>query len=352
MSNKGLIAASALTVALAGPAVAQDEEARATYFSVLGTYSQFDDNRNVPGTDIDDGAGIHLILGQQRASGFGLELSLAADVIETGADNGTDFYRAALGLDLIYGLGDREGFTPFALIGAGAAYNDVFPDSQDDYDWFANAGLGLVTGPLNKYGAKLRFEVRYIYDAFQDSYDDYKAGLGVEFPLYGEPQVIEKVVEQVKIVEVAGAGGLSDSDGDGIVDDKDQCPNTPAGTRVDGNGCPLGDTVTLHGVTFETDSNRLRPDAQTILNDVYLIMDRYPEMIVEVAGHTDSIGPDAYNQDLSQRRAQAVLDYLADKGVDANRMTAVGYGESEPVDSNDSKEGRERNRRVELRIKN
>ncbi len=352
MGKIAWITAGTLAATLGGAALAQDDEERATYFTVLGTYSQLDEDRNIPGTtDIDEGGGIQLILGQQRASGFGFEASLFADFLETGADNGTDFYRPGLGLDIIYGLGDRQGFTPFLLLGAGGVYNDVYPDENDDYGWYGNAGLGLVTGPLNKYGIKLRAEVRYIYDDFEDGYDDYRAGLGLEFPLYGEPRHIEKIVEKVKVVEVPGEG-LGDEDGDGIVDGKDQCPGTPQGTRVDGSGCPLGNVVALNGVTFELNKDRLRPDAKTILDSVTDIMERYPEMVVEVAGHTDSLGTDEYNQQLSQKRAEAVRRYLIDKGVAADRMTAVGYGESEPVDTNDTMEGRERNRRVELRIKN
>ncbi len=352
MGKQGWIAATTLAIAVSGQVAAQDDQDRSTYFSVLGTYSQFDEDRNrSAATSIDDGAGVHLILGQQRASGFGLELALFGDFIETGANNGTDYYRAGVGLDILYGLGDRSGLTPFVLLGAGAAYNDVFPEDQDDYDWYANAGLGLVSGPLNKYGVKMRLEVRYLYDAFATSYSDYKAGLGFEFPLYGEPKVIEKVIEQVKVVEIPG-DGLADSDNDGIVDNRDKCPGTPEGVRVDGSGCPLGNVVGLDGVTFETASDRLRPDAKTILVAVADIMARYPEMVVEIAGHTDSVGSDAYNQHLSQMRAESVMTYLVGKGIDASRMSAVGYGESEPVDSNDTKEGRERNRRVELRIKN
>lgn len=352
MDHKGLIATAALAMAANGMAWGQDGEERANYLTILGTYTQFEEDRNDGfGTDIDDGAGIRFILGQQRASGFGLELNAFGDFLETGSGNGTDYYRAGIGLDALYALGDRTGLTPYALIGGGGVYNDVFPNDRDDYGWYANAGIGAVTGPINKYDLKLRAEVRYVYDDFEAGYGDIQAGLGLEIPLYGEPKVIEKIVERVKVVEVE-ASGLGDADNDGIIDSKDQCPNTPEGTRVDGEGCPLGDVVGLDGVTFELNSDRLRPDAKTILDDVAEVMQRYPEMLVEVAGHTDSIGSDAYNQQLSQKRAAAVRQYLVDAGIGADRMTAVGYGETEPVDSNDTLEGRERNRRVELRIQN
>ena len=288
-----------------------------------------------------------------KPHGLGFELSLFNDLYETGEDNGTDFYRYGLGLDLIYAFGDRQSFTPYVLLGAGGAYNDVFPDDRDDYDFYANAGIGMVTGPLNEYGMKLRLDLRYVYDNFESAYDEeYKGNIGVEFPLFGEAKVVEKVVEKVKVVEVEKDSGLRDSDGDGIVDEKDNCPNTPAGTRVDGEGCPLGDVVALDGVTFEFDSARLQPNAETILDDAAEVLMRYPEMLVEVAGHTDSLGSDAYNQQLSQKRAESVRQYLIDQGVSAERLTAVGYGESEPRATNDTEEGRELNRRVELRIQN
>lgn len=355
MNTLKLTSAAALALACAGAAFAEDEE-RATYFAVMGSYIVADDQRDVDNgnaTNIDEGYGFQFALGQQRASGFGFELSAFSDTLETDTGNGTDYYRYGLGLDVIYALGDRQGFTPYLLIGAGGAYNDVEPDNRDDYDFYANAGIGAVTGPLNKYGMKVRLDLRYVYDNFASGYDEeYKGNFGIEFPLFGEPKIVEKIVETVKVVEVEKDSGLKDSDGDGIVDDRDNCPNTPAGVRVDGEGCPLGGVVSLDGVTFEFNGDRLRPDAATILDAAADVLNRYPEMLVEVAGHTDSIGGDAFNQQLSQRRAEAVRQYLIGKGISAERLTAVGYGESEPKATNDNEEGRELNRRVELRIQN
>ncbi len=83
------------------------------------------------------------------------------------------------------------------------------------------------------------------------------------------------------------------------------------------------------------------------------ILQRYPDLKVEVAGHTDSIGTDAYNQGLSERRAKAVYDYLTSNGVDASRLQGpVGYGESRPIDTNETAEGRAKNRRTELNVQN
>ena len=162
-----------------------------------------------------------------------------------------------------------------------------------------------------------------------------------------------------------------DTDVDGVVDRLDQCPGTPAGTQVDSVGCPAapencrppfpgeavdengcasGDTVVLRGVTFEFDEARLTANAQVILNGVADTLLGAQDINVEIGGHTDSLGSESYNQQLSERRAKAVMDYLARRGVDAGRMSSRGYGESDPIESNETADGRELNRRVELKI--
>ena len=139
-----------------------------------------------------------------------------------------------------------------------------------------------------------------------------------------------------------------DSDGDGIADYLDKCPNTAKGTRVDNSGCPLKAIIELRGVTFANNSANLKADSTAILDEMAITLKRYPELKVEVAGHTDSSGASEYNAKLSQRRADAVRKYLISKGVNADNLTAKGYGEDKPVASNATREGRARNRRVEL----
>jgi OmpA-OmpF porin, OOP family len=108
--------------------------------------------------------------------------------------------------------------------------------------------------------------------------------------------------------------------------------------------------VVLRGVNFEFDQDRLTVNARTLLDDVVAALAAAPEIAVEIAGHTDSLGSDAYNQRLSERRAKAVRDYLISQGVEAGRLSEKGYGEAEPVADNATEEGRELNRRVELRV--
>jgi len=88
-----------------------------------------------------------------------------------------------------------------------------------------------------------------------------------------------------------------------------------------------------------------------ILNEAIEVLKKYPELKVEVAGHTDSVGTDAYNQKLSERRAAAVKDYLVSKGIAASKVTTIGKGESQPVATNKTAEGRQKNRRVDIEFK-
>lgn len=136
-----------------------------------------------------------------------------------------------------------------------------------------------------------------------------------------------------------------DSDGDGIVDSKDACPNVFAKTA---NGCPAVAPLTLNGVNFDNDSATLRPDASATLDQAAESLKAWGDVKVEVAGHTDSRSSDDYNMSLSQNRANAVRDYLVGKGIAADRLTAKGYGESQPVADNATEEGRFQNRRVDL----
>ena len=188
-----------------------------------------------------------------------------------------------------------------------------------------------------------------------------------------------------------------DSDGDGVVDGKDKCPATPAGRKVNADGCeldsdgdgivdgedkcptvyaktadgcpppaaavapvaepapapapvpaPVPKTLKLEGVNFDYDQAVVRQQDFAVLDQAAATLKEWGEVKVEVAGHTDSRGADGYNMKLSQRRAEAVRSYMIDKGVSADRLTAKGYGESRPVADNGTEDGRFQNRRVEL----
>lgn len=128
------------------------------------------------------------------------------------------------------------------------------------------------------------------------------------------------------------------------------CQAPAPGEPFDMQGCKTGDTLVLRGVNFDFDQSTLTANAKTILDQVAEALNKRTDIKVELDGHTDGKGSDDYNMRLSQRRAQSVRTYLTGKGVDGSRMTAVGMGESTPVADNETEEGRELNRRVELKV--
>jgi OOP family OmpA-OmpF porin len=141
-----------------------------------------------------------------------------------------------------------------------------------------------------------------------------------------------------------------DSDGDGVVDSKDACANTPAGAKVNNAGCAV--QIVLRNVLFETKSDRISSEFRSTLDQVADSLKARDDITsIEVVGHTDSTGSASYNQSLSERRAEAVAGYLTAQGVNGAFFTSKGMGESSPVADNKTAEGRARNRRVELKLK-
>lgn len=166
----------------------------------------------------------------------------------------------------------------------------------------------------------------------------------------GVVDAIDECANTVRGARVDARGCELDDDNDSVVNRLDDCPNTAAGVRVDVNGCEIRDVIKLPGVNFETNSDRLLPGADGVLRDAAATLRKYPDLVVEVAGHTDSAGSADYNQGLSERRAYTVRDYLINAGASAANLSAKGYGEAAPVADNATADGRAKNRRVELRI--
>ena len=195
------------------------------------------------------------------------------------------------------------------------------------------------------------------------------AGVGVDEAVSDNPDTEERAISATAGAIIGATAGallcapkkapeppaeqpvaLADSDGDGVTDDKDKCPGTPAGTRVDANGCPeVGESLArLEDVYFDFNKATLKPGAGPTLDQAASTLKANPNMSIRLEGHTDSVGSDGYNRRLSQRRADAVRRYLAGQGVGAGRLDSVGKGESQPVASNATNQGRAQNRRVEF----
>ncbi len=160
---------------------------------------------------------------------------------------------------------------------------------------------------------------------------------------------LDQCPDTPKGTPVNASGCPLDSDGDGVLDTDDRCPNTPRGDRVDVHGCTLAGEIKLPGVTFETDSAVLQPQSEAVLNDAVATLKKYPELSVEVDGHTDNRGSASHNLALSQKRAEAVAAYLKDHGV-TNKLSAKGFGKTAPIADNKTEAGRLENRRVTLKI--
>ncbi len=160
--------------------------------------------------------------------------------------------------------------------------------------------------------------------------------------------------------KVDASGCAVDSDGDGVPDYKDNCPNTPKGEQVDKNGCATEKEVVVKKITkklvlsgdtnFEFNKAALLPAAYPMLNKLAETMKQNPDTRWQIIGNTDAVGSESYNMKLSRERAQSVINYLVEHGIDRDRFELIANGENNPVASNKTPEGRAMNRRVEIKL--
>ena len=244
-------------------------------------------------------------------------------------------------------------FKPYVLVGGGAS-NHERDGSDRGWDFVAQAGGGIAYDFSQRVRGRAEAFYRYDMDDESipgaDNFGDWVIALGVQIAL-GEiappPPPADPPPPPPPPPAEPHCSEL-DSDGDGVNNCDDRCPNTPAGTVVGPDGCELQVAIDLRGVEFDFDKATLRPESRQTLDEATEVLRQYPDIRVEVAGHTDSIGSDQYNQGLSERRAKSVFDYLVGNGIDSGRLNSRGYGESAPIADNATREGRQRNRRVEL----
>ena len=166
----------------------------------------------------------------------------------------------------------------------------------------------------------------------------------------GVPDYLDKCPGTPMGVKIDRDGCPLDSDGNGVPDYLDKCPGTPKGGAVDQDGCPLQEEkerVTLN-VEFDTDKSIVKKEYNEKIGKLAAVMKKYPDLIIALEGHTDNVGGAAYNDKLSQRRVDAVKKYMVEKfGIETFRLSVKGYGLTRPIASNATKEGRQKNRRVE-----
>jgi OOP family OmpA-OmpF porin len=241
----------------------------------------------------------------------------------------------------------EKGVRPYFALGLGSlSHGNV---SSEGRALSYSAGLGLQGRFTEHLSARVQLLWRWDNDGktvrYESSFTDTILSAGLNFDFGGKAPPPPPPAEPAA---PPPPPPNPDLDGDGVLNEHDKCPNTRPGAVVDLDGCEVEAVIELEGVHFDFDKATLKPEARAILDQAAALLAKHERVVVEVAGHTDSIGTEEYNQGLSERRAQAVQDYLVGKGIRASRLSAKGYGESMPVASNDNKEGRAENRRVEL----
>ncbi len=346
MLRRKAITATALGAALLlGHAVAQAaEEVGQAYLKGLATYIAPDDDRNVDNGVVGGLGGFGYALSER----FNVELdfqSLSLDG-DDGAEGGGSFPdqdQTAISVNLM-NLYNRGGlFAPYILGGVGVVNTDF--DGSDSDDFQAQLGVGVLT---RLWGSRLslRSEVLGRYQDADDSLTDVLVNVGFSVALGSKAAAPLAVAAPVAMAVAAPPPPPpADSDGDGVIDPNDQCPETPKGERVGPQGCSCDVT---RQVQFATSSAELTDGDKLILDEVADTLTRLKFVSGTVVGHTDSTGPEAYNQKLSERRAQSVASYLESKGIAVGRLAASGAGESTPIADNTTVDGRALNRRVVL----
>jgi OOP family OmpA-OmpF porin len=325
------------------------------YLTPQGGYLWTDDDRTVD-DDYYHGLGV----GKHLSPEWSLELNGVNGSYDAAA--GGDLDITAFSLDALRVFARSSAMSPFLSIGAGYIKDDPNPVGRSEGSPLAQAGAGLLIDVAENSSGSFVFQLRpevkarwdFIDEADNSNFLDYMAGLGFQFA-FGPPRAPEPAPQAAPPPPPPPPPPPSppppaDSDGDGVLDNVDQCPGTPRGTAVDAMGCPRKGSVTLQGVNFEFNSAKLTAESRPILDEVAADLKKHPRLKVEMEGHSDSVGADAYNLKLSQQRADSVREYLVSQGVPASQLTAKGHGETRPIASNATEAGRAENRRVAMSV--
>ncbi len=266
-----------------------------------------------------------------------------------------------------YILGENAILAPYIFGGMGFSdFKDVDDRANNNTAFTVPIGVGINLNFTNKWGifwqSTFGFTTSDITDKIDEGGPDhfFQNQIGVKFSFGnttdrdkdGTPDKEDSCPDEPG---PRSMDGCPDTDEDGVSDYEDECPYIPG--DMTNNGCPEISEETqevlddaLEGVFFETNKAVIRPESFTVLDRVVEVMEENETYKLRIEGHTDSTGDDALNQSLSERRAGAVRDYLIRKGIAGERLTSEGFGESRPIASNETTEGRAKNRRVEFKI--
>jgi len=289
----------------------------------------------------------------------------------TASDDSTDYQK--YGISALYYFMPEAKLQPYLVLGAGAGEyeSDNNPFNHNDNDTQVNLGAGVRYFITHEFSVNGELTNAHSYG---DDYNDQLVSLGVSYAFGGSkakpapkpaPAPVaapmdsdmdgvidaeDKCPDTATGLKVDATGCPLDSDHDGVSDDKDACPGTPAGTKVDSHGCKpkkmTVESIRLN-IQFPTNSAVVPEKYQPEIKKVADFLTKFPDTSVTIEGHSDSQGAAKYNQALSQRRADSVKQQLITRyGIAADRVNAIGYGESKPIATNDTAAGRAQNRRV------
>ncbi|WP_417348018.1 OmpA family protein [Ferrimonas sp.] len=296
-------------------------------------HAEFDgDRKDANGNEIRRGTLAGLELGIDISDRFAWRLTAAnADLNSDGA--GEDESGMWYGADLLYHINDKRNY--FIL---GADYIDL----DNEATKAAHLGFGIR---YNMTPSWVLTGEAMVHQGFDEGYSDFTAGIGIRY-YFGGHKSEPKPAPIVQLAPVV----IVDTDSDGVVDSLDECPATPVDYAVDSSGCTLYREETVSKrlmVNFANDSAKVPFESKEDIQELAEFMEKYPQLNVVIEGHTSSVGADDYNQQLSERRADAVSEILvSDYGIDGARVSAKGYGESNPLLKGNSEKIHAANRRI------
>ena len=239
-----------------------------------------------------------------------------ADLVENGytAMAGGDYYTAEYLLNQALRINDKN---PYALLNLGVIYQETkrFDKAREFYQAVIDLNPKQTAAATNVKG----YTGKNLADIARTN------------------------MQSLPPLSANRTGKGDDADNDGVPNAKDECNDTPEKAVVNTNGC-----WTLTGI-FPSGMTTVGPDAHQQLDQVKMVLNQNPSLRIEIQGHTDNMGSASANKRLSEKRAQSVMQYLIDQGVDAERLQWAGYGQTQPMASNETAKGRRENRRVEFK---
>jgi len=352
----GLFAALVAIFCITSLAQAGQREGAFSLSPMIG-YHGFEGDQNT-----DDGMFAGLSLGYNVSKRWATELEVRYTDTETdlGPTPDQDMEIWSAGINALYHFNPDGAFVPYISAGFGIMYFDA-DDFDVDSDYMMNWGVGAKYFVTDN--TALRADLRHVIDFHSDRDWDRASGDDVDHNYLASVGLYWQF------------GGVMpppppplDSDGDGIPDLRDKCPDTPLGVLVDAVGCPpqpkpvpappppvakpapapVAKEIITFNLLFGFDKHDITDEMIPVLEQAKAILDEEPSATFMVSGHTCSIGTDEYNQALSERRANSIKNWLVSNGIAENRLEAVGYGETQPKFDNDTLDGRKSNRRVEI----